>query len=253
MHRGRRPTDYVLAIDPVKPMANSARTNKLTTAQSTTAQNLIPGNATLSALRRLASNCRACELWKNATQTVFGQGPAGARVMLVGEQPGDREDLVGKPFVGPAGRLLDEALVEAGIDRNEVYVTNIVKHFRWVLASRGKRRIHKRPRASQIEACRPWLNAEIARVRPQVLVCLGATAAESLLGRDFSVTRDRGKLTKSPLAPYVTATVHPSSVLRAPDQASRQEAKRRFVQDLKKVALLLRKKVLTEVAGRASA
>lgn len=162
--------------------------------------------------------------------------------MLVGEQPGDREDLAGKPFVGPAGRLLDEALAEAGIDREEVYVTNIVKHFRWVVAERGKRRIHKKPSAAQINACRPWLDAEISLVRPEVVVCLGATAAQSLLGRTFSVMRERGKLMKSDLAPQIMATVHPSSVLRAPDDAARHQEKMRFIDDLKKVGQLLRRR-----------
>ena len=162
--------------------------------------------------------------------------------MLVGEQPGDREDLAGKPFVGPAGRLLDEALSEAGIDREEVYVTNIVKHFRWVVAERGKRRIHKKPSAAQINACRPWLDAEISLVRPEVVVCLGATAAQSLLGRTFSVIRERGILMKSDLAPQIMATVHPSSVLRAPDDAARHQEKMRFIDDLKKVGQLLRRR-----------
>jgi uracil-DNA glycosylase family protein len=208
----------------------------------TTAEDVIPAGANLAALRRAAAGCKACDLWKNATQTVFGEGKAGARVMMVGEQPGDQEDLAGKPFVGPAGRLLDEALLEAGIEREEVYITNIVKHFRWVVASRGKRRIHKKPSAAQIAACVPWLHAEIARVRPQILVCLGATAAESLLGKGFSVTREHGKLVESALAPQVVATVHPSSVLRAPDEEARIRAKQSFIHDLKKIALLLQKK-----------
>jgi uracil-DNA glycosylase len=168
---------------------------------SNTATPLIPENVSLPELRRAAAGCKACDLWKNATQTVFGEGKEGARIMLVGEQPGDQEDLAGKPFVGPVGRLLDEALLEAGIDRSEVYVTDIVKHFPWELGPRGKRRIHKRPRASQIAACSPWLHAEISRVRPQILVCVGATAAEALLGRGFSVTKSHGKLVLSALAP----------------------------------------------------
>jgi DNA polymerase len=159
--------------------------------------------------------------------------------MLVGEQPGDKEDLAGHPFVGPAGRLLDEGLREAGVERNEVYVTNVVKHFKWSPAERGKRRIHKKPRSSEIEACRPWLDAEIRLVKPQIIVCLGATAAQSLLGKTFSVTRQRGQLIESTLAPNVIATVHPSSILRARDETARQLQMREFVADLKKVANLL--------------
>src|SRR5882757_6109830 len=149
--------------------------------------------SSLTSLRRAARDCRACDLWKHATQTVFGEGASKASIMFVGEQPGDQEDLAGHPFVGPAGKVLDEALLEAGIDRAQVYVTNAVKHFKWAPAERGKRRIHKKPRASEIQACRPWLDAEIDLVRPQVLVCLGATAAQSLLGASFSVTRERGR------------------------------------------------------------
>jgi DNA polymerase len=170
---------------------------------------------------------------------VFGEGPANARVMLVGEQPGDREDLAGKPFVGPAGRVLDEALDLAGIDREDVYVTNVVKHFRWEGAARGKRRIHKKPRTWEIQACRPWLDAELAVVRPEVLVCLGASAAQGLLGRNFSVTRQRGELVPSNLAPNVIATVHPSSILRAQDSETRHSEMKKFVADLKKVARVL--------------
>ncbi|MGA7220286.1 MAG: UdgX family uracil-DNA binding protein [Candidatus Sulfotelmatobacter sp.] len=193
----------------------------------------------LSSLRNSARDCKACDLWKNATQTVFGEGPRKARIMFVGEQPGDREDLVGRPFVGPAGKLLNEALLEAGIDRVEVYVTNVVKHFKWSPAQRGKRRIHKKPRASEIQACRPWLDAELQRIRPQVLVCLGATSAQALLGKDFSVTRQRGDLVESSLAPHVMATVHPSSILRAPDDAARRDQMREFVLDIKKLAGLI--------------
>jgi len=218
-------------------MAKLAPDPKLMTAQA-----LVPHHASLAEVRSAASVCKACDLWKNATQTVFGEGKPRGSVMLVGEQPGDREDLAGKPFVGPAGRLLDEALAEAGIDREEVYVTNIVKHFRWVVAERGKRRIHKKPSAAQINACRPWLDAEISLVRPEVVVCLGATAAQSLLGRTFSVMRERGKLMKSDLAPQIMATVHPSSVLRAPDDAARHQEKMRFIDDLKKVGQLLRRR-----------
>jgi DNA polymerase len=193
----------------------------------------------LAALRRAARDCKACDLWKNATQTVFGEGPTRAKLFLVGEQPGDQEDLAGHPFVGPAGRILDEALQQAGIDRTEVYVTNVVKHFKWAPAQRGKRRIHKKPRSSEIQACRPWLDDELQIVKPEVLVCLGATAAQALLGREFSVTRLRGQLVESPLAPKVVATVHPSSILRAPDAAARQSQMQDFVRDFTKIAGLV--------------
>ena len=178
-------------------------------------------------------------MWKNATQTVFGEGPSKARIMFVGEQPGDQEDKLGRPFVGPAGGILEDALTESGINRSEVYVTNVVKHFKWAAAQRGKRRIHKKPRQSEIEACRPWLDAELKVVKPQVLVCLGASAAQSLLGKDFKVSRDRGNLIPSDLAPYVIATTHPSSILRAPDSAERHKQRAAFVRDLQKVAALL--------------
>lgn len=201
---------------------------------------LLPARPTLPKLRQASAGCRACDLWAKATQTVFGEGRPGARVMFVGEQPGDREDLAGKPFVGPAGHLLDDALQQAGIDRNDVYVTNVVKHFRWEGASRGKRRIHKKPRAAEINACRPWLDAELSVIHPDVVVCLGATAAQSLLGRKFSVLRDRGKFIDSPIAPRVMATIHPSSILRAPDSETRKAEMQRFVQDLMGVAELLR-------------
>ncbi len=201
---------------------------------------LIPPSPTLPALQQASKSCKACDLWKLGTQTVFGEGPARARVMFVGEQPGDSEDRTGHPFVGPAGRLLDEVLVEVGIDRDEVYVTNVVKHFKWEAAQRGKRRIHKKPRHSEIEACRPWLDAELQVIRPQVVVCLGASAAQALLGKDFRVTRDRGKLMKTDLAPYVMATTHPASILRAPDPDAREQARREFARDLKKVAELVR-------------
>jgi DNA polymerase len=199
----------------------------------------VPTELTLPNLQRAARGCRACDLYKNATQTVFGEGPAKALVMFVGEQPGDQEDKLGHPFVGPAGRLLDDALVEAGIDRSEVYVTNVVKHFKWEASQRGKRRIHKKPRHSEIEACRPWLDAELKVVKPKVLICLGASAAQSLLGKAFRVTQDRGKIIPSDLAPYVMGTVHPSSILRAPDSEQRHQQREAFVRDLKKVAELL--------------
>ena len=195
---------------------------------------LIPERPTLSSLREAAAGCRACRLWRNATQTVFGEGTGEAEVMLVGEQPGDREDLSGRPFVGPAGKLLDRALAEAGIDRGKVYVTNVVKHFKF--EPRGKRRIHKKPAAEEIAACGPWLDTEIGVVKPRAIVCLGATAAQALIGRTFRLTHHRGEFVESPLAPLVTATVHPSSILRARDDESRHEEMQRFVEDLKVVA-----------------
>ena len=207
--------------------------------ESGSAAALIPPHATLKELRVLARDCRACELWKCGTQTVFGEGSTKAKVVFVGEQPGDREDIEGRPFVGPAGRILDEALVSADIKREDVYVTNVVKHFRWEAASRGKRRIHKKPRASQINACRPWLDSELSAIQPSVLVCLGATAAQALLGKQFSVARDRGKFVRSPLAPHVMATVHPSSILRSPDSATRAQEMKRFIQDIKKISRLV--------------
>lgn len=203
----------------------------------TTAPAPVPAHPTLPRLRDAAAGCRACELWADATQVVFGEGTAGARAMFVGEQPGDREDLAGEPFVGPAGRLLDDALAEAGIDRAAVYVTNAVKHFRY--KARGKRRIHQKPDAAHVAACRPWLEAELAVVGPDVLVCLGAVAAQALLGRQVRVTRDRGHWLDSPLAPHTTVTVHPSSILRARGTDAREEARAAFVRDLTGVAGVL--------------
>jgi uracil-DNA glycosylase family protein len=187
----------------------------------------------LEEVRAVAADCRACELWKSGTQTVFGEGAETAEIMLVGEQPGDKEDLAGRPFVGPAGRILDQALEEAGIDRGTVYVTNAVKHFKW--EARGKRRLHKRPDAAEIAACRPWLDREIELVRPRVVVCLGATAAQALLGRSFKVTKQRGELFPQPEGHLITATVHPSSILRAPDAATREAELAAFTEDLKQV------------------
>ena len=194
---------------------------------------LVPERPSLPKLREAAAACTACDLYKTGTQTVFGEGTSNAEVMFVGEQPGDQEDLAGKPFVGPAGRLLDEALVDAGIDRTKVYVTNVVKHFKW--QARGKRRIHQKPNWSEIAACRPWLEAELAVVEPRVLVCLGATAAQALLGRQFRVTRERGRPVESDLAAHVIATVHPSSILRS-DPETREQEYAAFVEDLKVVA-----------------
>jgi DNA polymerase len=192
--------------------------------------------ATVAELRAAAAHCTACGLYRAATQTVFGEGPEGALVMLIGEQPGDAEDLAGHPFVGPAGKLLDRCLAEAGINRARTYITNVVKHFKWV--PRGTRRIHSKPGSVEIEACFPWLEAEIGAVKPQIIVALGATAAQALFGRAFRVTRDRGQLIPSALAPYALATVHPSALLRAPDEQTREREIRRFVQDLRTVATI---------------
>jgi uracil-DNA glycosylase len=188
----------------------------------------------LTVLRKAAAGCRRCDLWKRGTQTVFGDGPSDARLMLVGEQPGDQEDLAGEPFVGPAGQLLRDALSEAGLNPAEVYLTNAVKHFKW--EPRGKRRIHERPNREEVLACRMWLDEEIAALKPAIIVALGATAAGALLGSAAKVTRDRGKFFPSTLAPLVTLTVHPSSILRAPDSAKRKEARQQFVKDLKAIA-----------------
>ena len=194
----------------------------------------VPDQLSLPALREAAAGCRACDLYKTGTQTVFGEGAEHAQAMFVGEQPGDREDREGKPFVGPAGRVLDEALEEAGIDRTHVYITNAVKHFKW--KPQGKRRLHQKPNAAEINACRPWLDAEIAAVKPHLLVLLGATAAQALLGRDFRVSVQRAQLMERPGLPPMMATVHPSSILRAPDDETREIEMRAFVQDLKHVA-----------------
>ena len=193
----------------------------------------IPPRPTIRKLQATAAGCTACHLWKNATQTVFGEGKQTSTVMFVGEQPGDKEDLSGHPFVGPAGALLDKALAEAGIDRSAVYVTNVVKHFKW--EPRGKRRIHKKPNAAEITACRPWLQAEIDVVKPRAIVCLGSTAAQAVIGPKFRVSLQRAQFVDSDLAPLVTATVHPSSILRAPTDATRHEEMRRFTADLKKI------------------
>ena len=201
-----------------------------------TAAPLVPERPSLTELRKAAAACAACDLHKTGTQTVFGEGSEGAEAMFVGEQPGDQEDKAGKPFVGPAGQLFDQALEDAGIDRQAVYVTNVVKHFKWV--ARGKRRIHQKPNAAEVAACRPWLEAELAVVKPRVLVCLGATAAQALLGREFRVTRERGRPVESDLAENVLATVHPSSILRA-DPADREREYDAFVNDLKVVAGLI--------------
>lgn len=199
-----------------------------------TAASLIPPSANLEELRDIARKCKACPLWEKGTQTVFGEGQPTAAFMFVGEQPGNDEDLAGKPFVGPAGQLFDRALEQAGIDRSQAYVTNTVKHFKW--EAKGKRRIHVKPSQSEITACVPWLQAEIARIKPRVLVCLGATAAQALLGKEFRVTQQRGQILEAPFAPIVIATVHPSSILRAPDPETRERQYLEFVEDLRKVA-----------------
>ena len=202
------------------------------------ARPFVPPHPTLTTAKAAAEGCKGCDLWRRATQTVFGSGPARASVVLVGEQPGDEEDRAGLPFVGPAGRVLDRALSDAGLERSAVYVTNVVKHFSW--EPRGKRRIHKKPRMSEISACRPWIEAELALIKPRALVCLGATATLSLLGPGVKVLRDRGKLLESPLAPIVMATVHPSSILRSRTDEERAAAMKAFVKDLKTLASRLR-------------
>src|SRR3954452_15896654 len=199
----------------------------------------VPPTRDLKTLAQAAKGCRACPLWKRGTQTVFGEGRRGARILFVGEQPGDKEDLEGRPFVGPAGAVLDKALEEAGIDRNTVYVSNAVKHFKW--EPRGKRRIHKKPNAMEIAACRPWLDAEIEAVRPEVIVCLGATAAQALLGKQFRVTKSRGEIIESE-GKTMLATVHPSSILRAPDDETRRLERHKFVEDLRVIVQYLQRK-----------
>ena len=206
----------------------------MATGTKTSARDFFPDKPTLDSLRSASQGCRGCDLYKIGTQTVFGDGASKADVMLVGEQPGDKEDLAGEPFVGPAGKLLDRGLEEAGIDREAVYITNVVKHFKW--EARGKRRIHKKPNLSEITACRPWLEAEIEQVRPRAIVCLGATAAQALLGKTFRVTQQRGQLVESDLAELVTATVHPSSILRARTDEERETAFAEFVRDLEALA-----------------
>jgi uracil-DNA glycosylase len=202
-------------------------------SDSVSAEQYLPERPTLPRLREAVQSCRGCDLYKNATQAVFGEGPRSARIVFIGEQPGDEEDLKGHPFVGPAGRLFDRALQDAGIDRSEVYVTNSVKHFRF--EERGKRRLHKKPRQSQIDACSPWLKAELEIVRPKVLVCLGATAARALFGPLYKLTKERGRWTSHPWAADATSTVHPSSLLRIPDSADRKAAYENFVEELRAI------------------
>jgi DNA polymerase len=199
----------------------------------------VPQTKSIRTLTVAAHECRGCDLYKTATQVVFGAGPGKARVVFVGEQPGDQEDRQGAPFVGPAGAMLDKALEDAGIPRDDIYVTNAVKHFKW--EPRGKRRIHKKPRASEVKACRPWLEAELRAVKPEIVVCLGATAAQSMLGAQFKLMQNRGKLVVSPLAEHVVATIHPSAVLRAPDSEGRRQAYESLVADLRVVAKALKR------------
>jgi len=204
-----------------------------------TAEPFLPARITLPALKKAVQACRGCPLYKNATQAVLGEGPQHASVMFIGEQPGDQEDLAGKPFVGPAGKLLDGVLEEVGIDRSDVYVTNAVKHFKW--EARGTRRIHSKPNAREMAACKPWLTAELQVVKPKMVVCLGATAAQDLFGPKFRITKERGKIMEDTgIAPMVMATVHPSSILRAPDHDAREKARREFAEDLATVARRLR-------------
>jgi uracil-DNA glycosylase len=203
-----------------------------------TAAALIPDTATLPQIREIAKGCQACDLWKKGTQTVFGEGTVKAQLLFVGEQPGNDEDLAGHPFIGPAGKLLDKALEEAEIDRGVTYVTNVVKHFKW--EPRGKRRIHAKPNAQEITACLPWLQAEIRLVQPRLVVCLGATAAQALLGRSFRVTQQRGVVIDAPFGAKAMATVHPSSILRAPDPETRKNETQQFTADLKIAAEYLR-------------
>jgi uracil-DNA glycosylase family protein len=201
------------------------------------AAEFLPKKHSLESLRKAVQNCHGCDLYRNATQGVMGEGPVRARILLIGEQPGNEEDLQGHPFVGPAGRLLDRALEEAGIPRSEVFVTNVVKHFKF--EERGKRRIHKKPNAAEVNACQPWLEAEIAEIQPKVVVCLGATAAQALLGRNFRLTLNHGQFFEHPWASYVTAALHPSAILRAPDEDERHSQFRQLVDDLRSVAEIL--------------
>jgi uracil-DNA glycosylase family protein len=216
------------------PTSSKPRASKKSVVATPENSTLLPISKSIDDTRSRAKNCEACDLYKHATQTVFGEGARKPRIFFIGEQPGDQEDQQGRPFVGPAGKLLDTALEQAGIDRTKTYVTNAVKHFKW--EPRGKRRIHKKPNATEIAACRPWLDTELALLKPEVVVCLGATAAQALLGRTFRVTQSRGQLLESEFAPHIMATVHPSSILRAPDDESRHREMANFVADLKKLA-----------------
>jgi uracil-DNA glycosylase family protein len=211
--------------------------SQLTECGQIPAQQLIPSAPTIQKLRKAARDCRACPLCKTGTQTVFGEGSDKAEVVFIGEQPGNEEDLAGRPFVGPAGKLLDQALVEAGINRRKIYVTNAVKHFKW--ESSGKRRIHKKPNGREIAACRQWLETELAVLKPRILVCLGATAAQALFGKDFRVSKSHSQMVKTQLAGIAVATVHPSSILRAPNPDDRRAQLKQFIADLRKVAKMI--------------
>lgn len=236
--RLKRRSSHLLAETSIRTYSRNIAINMPRKGSSQkTAAELIPPGATLEVVREAARGCKACDLWKRGTQTVFGEGARHAKVMFVGEQPGDKEDLAGRPFVGPAGAVLDKALAAAGISRDDIYVTNVVKHFKW--EPRGKRRIHKKPNALEIAACRPWLDAEIELTKPEVVVLMGATAAQALLGKSFKVTQQRGKLIPSPLAPHVMATVHPSSILRAPDDDTRHAEMARFIDDMRTIARVI--------------
>jgi len=197
----------------------------------------LPDRIKAETLRESVQKCRGCELYRNATQAVMGEGPQSAQIMFVGEQPGGVEDREGSPFMGPAGKILDRAFADAGIDRSSVYLTNAVKHFKF--DERGKRRIHKKPSVSEVNACRPWLEAEVSLIQPKIIVCLGATAAQSVLGPQFRLTKERGHFVEHAWAPYVTATIHPSAILRAPDQDSRHAQYQEFVADLKRIRGIL--------------
>jgi len=220
----------------------------MTVRESASAAPLVPSRPTLKKLKIAAAGCQACDLWRTGTQTVFGEGSQSSTVMFIGEQPGNQEDLQGRPFVGPAGNLLDKALDQAGIDRTKVYVTNVVKHFKW--EPRGKRRIHKKPNAAEINACRPWLESEINVVKPRVIICLGSTAAQAVLGPKFRVSTQRATFVPSPLAPFVTATVHPSSILRAPTDDQRRAEMARFIADLTKIRKAIEKAPAAAAARR---
>ena len=214
------------------PRAGKTQTTRTGQKSARSAADFLPDRLSLPALREAARTCEGCDLYKRATQTVFGDGPRKTNIMLVGEIPGDQEDRAGEPFVGPAGRILDSALSEIGLERSDIYITNAVKHFSW--EERGKKRLHKKPRRIEVVACRPWLEAEITVIKPKLIVCLGATAAQSLLGADFRITKHRGELLQTPWAPWLTATYHPSALLRAPDEETRHTMQEEFVEDLRR-------------------
>jgi DNA polymerase len=231
------------------PRIPAGATNEANCPTGTSAAEFIPHTTSLAVMREAVNNCRGCQIYCNATQGVFGEGPRDATVMFVGEQPGDQEDRAGKPFVGPAGKMLNDALQQAGVPRDEVYVTNAVKHFKW--EPRGTRRLHAKPSAREVGACRPWLEAEVAIVKPELIVCLGATAAQSLLGPAFRITKQRGQMiTDTKWAPAVTSTYHPSALLRIPDEAGREKAYGEFVDDLKKVARAMKTLVKEDTPSR---